>query len=277
MTAAARAKESRRLLRDALCEMVAQGSLWRKMPGEDSLHDFRISLRRCRGLLRIVKDEFPERDIQPLRSALARAAGYLGEVRDVDVMLELVAHIDRHHKPPGKTDVLVKAMQRQRLARYKRAEKLFTGPSWVRIQKRIDRLLLSSTKGSHRAGSHSMEEVADREFRRLVRSVQRTQELADATDADSLHRVRTKLRRLRYFGRIMTDYVPKRHLKKIKHIRTCEQQLGRVHDVDVTLAWLTRHPRITSVWLPATLKSVRSQRLSFFRDEWQLRRKKLGF
>jgi len=276
MSSAARATESRRLLREALCEMVAQGSWWRKSPGEESLHDFRISLRRCRGLLRILKDEFPEREINPLRLALARAAGYLGDVRDLDVMLELVAQVDRHHKPPGKTVTLVKAMQKQRMARYKRAEKLFSGPSWERIQARIDRLLLSSGKGRSRSDTHSMEEVADREYRRLVRSVQRAQEMADASDAESLHNVRTRLRRLRYFVRIMADYVPNHRRRKIKRIRTCEQQLGRVHDVDVTLAWLAGHPRATPAWLPAALKSVRLQRHDVFRDEWRKRRKLLG-
>lgn len=277
MSSAVRAAESRRLLRDALCEMVAQGSWWRKSPGEESLHDFRISLRRCRGLLRIVKDEFPEREVKPLRLALARAAGYLGEVRDLDIMLELVAQMDRHHKPPGKTGTLVKAMQRQRSARYKRAEKLFSGPSWARIQARIDRLLLSSGKGRSRSGTHSMDEIADREYRRLVRSVQRALEMADATDPVSLHNFRTKLRRLRYFGRIMADYVPNNRRRKIKRIRACEQQLGRVHDVDVTQAWLAGHPRATPAWLPVALKSVRVQRHEVFREEWRKTRKMLGF
>ena len=273
MSAAARAAESRRLLRDALCAMVAQSSRWRKTPSEESLHDFRISLRRCRGLLRVLKDEFPKRDIQPLRLALSRAAGCLGEVRDLDVMLELIAEVDHHHKPPGKTDVLVKAIQRQRLARYNRAVRLFSGPSWTRIQARIDRLLLSSDKRSAGAGGHSMKELADREFRRLVRSVERVEALAEARDAESLHNFRTRLRRLRYFGRIMADYVPKRRRRKIKGIRDCEQQLGRVHDVYVALAWVVRHPRSAPAWLPGILTDVRTQRHNHFVEIW---RKKKG-
>jgi CHAD domain-containing protein len=277
MSAEARAAESRRLLRDALCAMVAQAARWHKSPSEESLHDFRISLRRCRGLLRVLRDEFPERDIQPLRLALARAAGSLGEVRDLDVMLELIAEVDHHHKPPGKTDVLVRAIQRQRMARYNRAVRLFSGPSWTRIQARIDRLLLSSVKRSARAGGHSMDELADREFRRLKRSVERVEALAEAHDAESLHNFRTRLRRLRYFGRIMADYVPKRRRRKIKRIRNCEQQLGRVHDVDVALAWVARHSRSSPAWLPAILMDLRTRRHDHFVKMWQKKRVLAGF
>lgn len=276
MTARARAAASRRMLRDALCDMVAQGSLWRTSPNEESLHDFRISLRRCRGLLRILQDEFPVRHIRPLRTSLSRIAGYLGEVRDLDVMLELAAMMDRKHKPPGRTDALVRGLQRQRLMKYRKAVQIFAGPSWTRIQARIDHLLLSAEMGESHQEHHTMAEVAAREYERLVRSVYRSREYADATNPVLLHIFRTKLRRLRYFGRIMADHVPDKKRKRIRHIRECEQQLGRVHDVDVMLDWMERHPRSSPGWMESRLKALRAERLREFQRQWRKKRRAIG-
>ncbi len=275
MSARARGKESRRMLRAALCDMVAQGSLWRKSPTEESLHDFRISLRRCRGLLRILQDEFPSRHIRPLRTSLSRVAGYLGEVRDIDVMLELAGLMDQKHKHPRGSEALVRNLQRQRQLKYRKAERIFSGSSWARIQARIDHLLLSAEMGESHIEHHSMKELAVCEYQRLMRSVYRSGDYGDATNPVLLHIFRTKLRRLRYFGRIMSDHIPDRKRKRIRRLRESEQQLGRVHDVDVMLAWMDRHSRCSPAWMESRLKTLRSDRLRDFRRSWRKSRKKI--
>jgi len=259
------ARESRRLLREALCDMVAQAAWWRKSPGEESLHDFRISLRRCRGLLRVLRDEFPVRDMTPLRLSLSHAAGRLGAVRDYDVMLLLVDEMARTRVEMKQTEGLVRRIRREQAARHRRAVALFSGPSWARIQQRVDRLLLSPAVAE---GARSMDKLVDHEYRRLVRNVVRIQAHAGDEEVEALHVLRVKLRRLRYFGRLMRDHVAKRRQRVIRRIRPAEQQLGCVHDVDILMAWLAKHPRLTPAWLTDRLTRLRARRRREFLRLW---------
>jgi CHAD domain-containing protein len=54
----------------------------------EELHDMRVATRRQRAALRIVQPHFRRKAVRPVRDGLRAAAGVLGAVRDLDVLLE---------------------------------------------------------------------------------------------------------------------------------------------------------------------------------------------
>ncbi|MGE5141796.1 MAG: CHAD domain-containing protein [Rudaea sp.] len=54
----------------------------------DAVHDMRVATRRMRSAFRLLAGFYSGKSIKRIRSGLGRLAGYLGEVRDLDVMLD---------------------------------------------------------------------------------------------------------------------------------------------------------------------------------------------
>src|SRR5437763_11057167 len=54
----------------------------------EGVHDMRVATRRLRAALELFRDVFPKRRLRPMLRDVRRLADALGEVRDLDVMLE---------------------------------------------------------------------------------------------------------------------------------------------------------------------------------------------
>lgn len=79
------------------------------------IHDMRVAMRRARTALKIFSPCAPDNAWRPLRKELARIAGYLGAVRDLDVALELVTQLTANdHLPPENVEALLAELHDER-------------------------------------------------------------------------------------------------------------------------------------------------------------------
>jgi CHAD domain-containing protein len=60
-------------------------------PHADSIHDTRVAGRRLRAALRHLEDAFRPGDAERLRDEVARVAKVLGEIRDLDILMQGLA------------------------------------------------------------------------------------------------------------------------------------------------------------------------------------------
>jgi CHAD domain-containing protein len=69
-------------------EMMSFGDV--ALAGKDieGVHDMRVGSRRLRAALELFRDVFPRKQLAPMLAEVKRLADSLGEVRDLDVMIE---------------------------------------------------------------------------------------------------------------------------------------------------------------------------------------------
>jgi CHAD domain-containing protein len=77
------------------------------LAGEDpeGVHDMRVASRRLRAAIELFRDVFPRRRLRPMLRSVKDLADALGQVRDLDVMLERL-RADRAGRPVGQRLVL---------------------------------------------------------------------------------------------------------------------------------------------------------------------------
>ncbi len=84
----------------------------------EGVHDMRVASRRLRAALEVFQDVFPRKRLRPLLDDVKRLADALGQVRDLDVMLERLEK-DQQGRPEAQQLVLaemIDEMQQQRKA-----------------------------------------------------------------------------------------------------------------------------------------------------------------
>jgi CHAD domain-containing protein len=82
----------------------------------EGVHDMRVGSRRLRAALEIFRDAFPRRQLKPMLRDVKRLADALGEVRDLDVMLDRL-QADIAGRSPSQRLVLKEMMQEMRAQR----------------------------------------------------------------------------------------------------------------------------------------------------------------
>jgi CHAD domain-containing protein len=82
----------------------------------EGVHDMRVGSRRLRAALEIFRDAFPKRQLKPMLRDVKRLADALGEVRDLDVMLDRL-QADMAGRSPSQRLVLKEMMQEMRAQR----------------------------------------------------------------------------------------------------------------------------------------------------------------
>jgi CHAD domain-containing protein len=69
-------------------------------PDPEGIHDMRVASRRLRAAVELFRDVFPPRRLRPLLRQVKDLADALGEVRDLDVMIQRLEKDMKGHPPP---------------------------------------------------------------------------------------------------------------------------------------------------------------------------------
>ena len=194
----------------------------------DPVHDLRVALRRCRSMA----DGFRGLDPDPVWKEMKRAGGRifrsLGDLRDVQVMREWVAKLVQPHDPQqadplqGELDQVLAAREEQ----LKREAQISLGrlnaeqwQGWAEhLARRAARVRIESPAFQYAALErwHEAYEL----HRRALRN--RTQV--------AWHALRVGIKRFRYTAE---NFLPQRHERWAKDLKTLQDALGEVHDLDV--------------------------------------------
>ena len=130
MTAASHAAQPDEEFRVIMRRIIAErwGVVWEQLPdvlaGEKSeaVHDLRVASRRLRAAMDVAVDCFPARWYRPLHRTAQRLTRALGDVRDLDVLLEaLVVARDQatEAERPGVDHLIAKIRRKRKKARKK--------------------------------------------------------------------------------------------------------------------------------------------------------------
>ncbi len=198
----------------------------------DPVHDLRVAIRRCRSMADGFLSVDPDpawKEMKKLGKALFSS---LGDLRDVQVMVEWVSHLSAPDDPVrplllemlGHKEGQLKAAAQEALHNFDR--KRWTALN-ARLAKRTGRVPLEGLVFQHLALERWMD----------ARVLHR-QALRNRTRV-GYHQLRIGIKRFRY---TCENFLPQRHEKWAKDLRELQDALGEVHDFDVLKATIRAHP-----------------------------------
>lgn len=232
-------------------------------PAPESLHELHREMRRLRHALALWMELLPSRQralIRPLDRRLKRLARLVGRVRDRDVVLGLLegGSLPR----PVREDVPRVARLRARWRDDAR-----TGRELLRVYLRSERdahlfeglreLLELPTRPA--AGSLLGTILVEEQERRHDRVRAAHRKARRKPTADRFHRLRIQVRRLRHLNEVRSRLDGLTLARFPPSARRLQEQLGRLHDLDVVLADLDRELE-SSAWARALRDARRAVR-----------------
>jgi CHAD domain-containing protein len=226
---AAAAKHLAAMLAEQYRAILANDPGTRLGTDPEHLHQHRVAIRRLRALLRAARPMLDRGWVKSLRDELRWAGGALGDVRDLDVMVE---HLERDaaeldERERGALQVLLRQLDdRRTVARRIMLAELRT-PRYLDLLERLETELPAPPVVDR---SVRLERIAGKEFRRLRKTMRKLR--PDSPD-DELHAARILVKRARYAAELAERMRGKKATKFIRAAKDLQDVLGSHQDAHV--------------------------------------------
>ena len=205
----------------------------RAIDGEvEPLHRCRVATRRLREILPLCAADSPRGPARRARRRVRRVGRALGEVREIDVAIEMVAE-------PGHADRLGRAAA-ARVRRHLLDER---DERRERMRERLDGVNVGKLERdlAEVARALAMRQQSDAWARTLAlrtgRRAQRVRVVLAAAGAlyipDRVHAVRVAAKKLRYALEFVGDTEEARTKPTVRQLKDIQESLGRLHDLEV--------------------------------------------
>src|SRR5215475_3035679 len=185
----------------------------------DPVHDLRVAIRRCRSMADALLAVDPDPGWKQLKTLAKGLFSRLGDLRDMQVMQEWVAHLGEPGDPVRKVLLTVLASREAQLRRdAENAVLAFDQKQWQSLSERL----------AQRARAIPLEGLVFRHMA-LERWQQahelHRQALRNRTQV-ALHRLRIVLKKFRY---TVENFLPQQHTKCGLDLKNLQDLLGEIH------------------------------------------------
>jgi len=236
---------------------------------DEALHDFRVALRRLRTLLRVARALWGRKRLARFEGELRHYAQATGSLRDEEVLRETLAALELPDAARAELGGWLVRRARVVRASHGAVERLLmdgpsqrvpTFPGGKRVRP-LDRSLdkLASLLESADVVSMPARELAERALERATRDVSLCA-AADVRDAEAMHELRIREKRLRYSAELFAAPLGARAARLVKHATRMQKRLGELHDLDEALARLERARGLGRATQDAVTSALRARR-----------------
>jgi CHAD domain-containing protein len=234
----------------------------------EPVHQFRVTIRRLRAATELLVGVLHGSRLRYYRTELPFFGHCAGALRDCDALAELV----RHHSAaldPGIARALIPAYQAladRRVAALRETGEMIRSPRFARLIERLNNPL-----SRHIPDEVTTAMLAPAMLRPIVTSAVRVgARLTPNSPAPAFHRLRIRLKRVRYSFEILAPLSGRQTAKALKRLRRLQEVLGEQQDLVTTAAWMrefAQQPTLTSETLLAAgamfqLTSERREKLA---------------
>jgi len=262
---------------DAARKAIAFGAeslLWHQNAAEagdaEPLHQLRVAARRLRATIELFSNVIYAAQLKLYRRDIPWLGGQAGAVRECDVTAALIGDRAAKIDPDLKAAVapMIAALDERR--KFEHA-KLYDQLASKRYRNLIAKLSRPAIK---KIGSDRMlGPVAAQLIRPATHSAARLgRKLADDAPALVFHKLRVRIKRLRYELEMIAPLGAKRHKRALARLEAMQELLGLYHDVTVASAWLLSYAE-TSGAQPRTMLAAGALIQSLDGRESKLRRR----
>ena len=195
----------------------------------EDLHQHRVAIRRLRALLRAARPMLDAGWVDELRNELRWAGGALGEVRDMDVLIEHLtadASILDTREQAAFATLLDQVTARRGAAR----RTMLSDLRQTRYTRLLDRLETDLTSPPVVDSATDLATIAAAEYRRLRKKMRA---LGDEPSDEDLHAARIAVKRARYAAELAEGTVGKRATGFIAAAKGLQDVLGEHQDAAV--------------------------------------------
>jgi triphosphatase len=210
--------------------------------GVEAVHDARVCLRRIGAALAVFDDALPPSRTDRLREELRWLRRNLGPLRDVDVFLaDIVAPLARRVGADPGLEALAEAAARRRATLVGATAAAATGLRAAAFAADLGQLVADlDARGTGGGGGGRRRKLRQKPLRpfalKLLRKrfkkLARAAEDVGALDDDALHRLRIRVRALRYTLDFFAPLLPPRRLKELRLAMTrLQDTMGRLNDL----------------------------------------------
>lgn len=202
----------------------------------ESIHQLRVSSRRLRAAIELFSSVLYSSALKLYRRDIPWIAHQAGEVRNCDVLETIFKERARKLDPALKEslDPVVAAIGVERAAAH---SQLIHDLSSKRYQSLVARLSSPPIKMA-RASAKLGLAAADLLEPSLRRAAKKGAKLDDEAPSADFHKLRVRVKRLRYVLEMVPAMAGKRHRKALARIEELQELLGNYNDVSTAIAWL---------------------------------------
>jgi CHAD domain-containing protein len=201
-------------------------------PDEDTIHDLRVAIRRCRSLATVMEEVDPDPAWAQMRKVARKLFRGLGEVRDAQVLEDWVKELGAEDDPVRAQ--LLAALQtgeQERSDSAAHVSEKFDTEKWLELDHALRRRIRLVPIGSPTAECLALERL--QEARDLHAQALRTEKPAP------WHGLRIGLKKFRY---TVESLLPGHYTAWSKNLKRLQDLLGDVHDLDVLAEKLSELP-----------------------------------
>jgi CHAD domain-containing protein len=239
----------------------------------EGVHQARVGIRRLRSDLWTARSLIDHGVIRSLRGELRWLMGHLGEVRDLDVLLEQLPkdlpQLDQYARG-GAEDVLGEAAK-DRAAAYERLRSALRTRRCANLLGETARVATAPPFTAPAAQDPASEVVPKLVKRPLQDLRQDAKKLGPSPDDESLHRLRIDAKRVRYAAELAGPVVGKKARRAARGLAQVQDVLGDHHDATAAalrLRALGSRTGPAGVWAAGLLAGLALARAAEHRDRF---------
>ena len=215
----------------------------------EAIHQLRVGARRLRSTLRLFRTAFDPTLAEPVKEDLRWIMAELGPVRDLHVLLSEILCPVRLARPDDVAlQRLESGLQKRLAVRSDHAVRVVLSSRFTRLILRIGIWLEGGVLPVPGNGMEvpfvGAREFAEGALHRLDRQVRRRARNLQALPDEELHRLRIRVKRLRYAGEFLAPLFPDAQGRKkwLRSIRALQGRLGDLQDLVVAEGLLADLP-----------------------------------
>ena len=210
------------------------------------LHEFRVAIRRSRTALQQLGDVLPAQAQGRMREDYRWLGAVTGPTRDLDVHI-LALQAQSRSVSPEQARILEPLGTHLKDSKARAHRTLVTDLNSTRYNAFITccrTFLAADAQGWSDTDikRHPISSVVGKQIERVYRkAVRQGARIGPDTEAEALHDLRKKLKKLRYLIEFIRDLVPKDRIRPfLKKLKTLQQVLGDVQDLEIQTEALHR-------------------------------------
>ena len=225
--------------RDAVAfgaEALAHSQAGAESGEAEPLHQFRVTTRRLRASIELFSGAVYASQLKLFRRDLAWISAEAGAVRECDVTSALIAERRAKIEPELTRAIapMIEALRVRRSAEHATLRELLASKRYRGLTARLSRPAIKKIGGDRKLGV-----AAPQLLRAAGRAATRQGDrLAQDAPAIVFHKLRVRIKRLRYSLEMMAPLGAKRHKKVLARLENLQELLGLYHDVTVCAEWL---------------------------------------
>lgn len=207
------------------------------------LHQFRVSVRKLRSLISLLKKALPPETVEALAPQLSDIAGKTSRLRDLDVFL-----LDKKHylemlpdSHAAGLDELYVRVEKQRQLEKNRLARYFQSKQFQHDISACKAILSEAPAYSNSLSKKPVQTVAKSLLIKRYKKIQSmSAELHADSDDEDVHDIRKEFKKLRYLIEFFIELLPgKRTARLLKRLKKLQVTLGDFNDYCVQIEFLS--------------------------------------